>query len=125
MSGAHAVATDPARRPERRPVGLNQPWRALVALGEVLLAAVAVVVGVLCWHRGFTQIVTPVPGQRPLVSSVLYGNWAAAAIGLVVLAGLLVLDAIRQTVLALRTRQRPAPELPADDDDLEPEPSSS
>ncbi|HWC80937.1 MAG TPA: hypothetical protein VG756_13340 [Pseudonocardiaceae bacterium] len=123
MSGAHVLAVE---KPPPRPAGLSQPWRGLVALGEVVLAAVAVIVGILCWHRGFTQIVTPVSGQQPLVSTVQYGNWASGAVGLVVLAGLLVLDAGRQTLLAVRTRQRPAPELPADDeDDLEPDQPSS
>ena len=113
MSGQHTLVAEKAEKPEPR--GLNQPWRGWVAAGEVLLAAVAVVVGILCWHRGFNQIVTPIPGRPALVSTVLYGNWAAGAIGLVVLAGFLVLDAARQAFLAVRTRQRPAPELPADD----------
>lgn len=101
----------------RRPDALNQPWRGLVAVGEVLLAAAAVVVGVLCWQRGIVRIQTPVQGgQRVLESTVHYGNWSSAAIGLVVLAAILVLDAIRQALLAVRTRQRPAPEIPADDE---------
>jgi hypothetical protein len=112
VSGQHTLV---AEKPEKQPAGLNQPWRGWVAAGEVLVAAAAVLVGILCWRHGVTRIVTPVPGRAPLVSTVLYGNWASAAIGLVVLAGLLVLDAIRQTMLAVRTRQRPAPELPPDD----------
>ena len=116
MSGQHTLVAEKPEKPERpEPQGLNQPWRGWVAAAEVVLAAAAVVVGILCWHRGFNQIVTPIAGRSPLVSTVLYGNWAAGAIGLVVLGGFLVLDALRQTFLAVRTRQRPEPELPADD----------
>jgi hypothetical protein len=91
---------------------LNQPWRGFVALGEVLLAAVAAVVAVLCWHRGVTTMVTPLgAGQPPLVSTIFYADWMAGAIGLVLVAALLVLDAVRQTLLAVRTRRRPEPPL--------------
>ena len=89
---------------------LNQPWRGAVAFGEVLLAAVAAVVGILCWHRGVSTMVTPLgPGQPPLVSTIFYADWMAAAIGLVLVATLLVLDALRQTLLAVRTPRRPTP----------------
>jgi hypothetical protein len=91
------------------PPALNQPWRGWLAFGEVVLAAVAVVVGIWCWHRGIVQIVTPTGnGTPPLVSIVFYGNWMSGAIGLCTLAALLVLDALRQVVLALRTRRRRA-----------------
>lgn len=86
---------------------LNQPWRAWLALGEVVLAAVAVLVGIWCWHRGIVPIVTPTQkGTQPLVSMVFYGNWMSGAIGLCTVAALLVLDAIRETALAVRTRRR-------------------
>lgn len=93
-----------------QPSRLHQPWRGFIAFGEVVLAAVAVVVGVLCWHRGVTTMVTPLgPGQPPLVSTIFYADWMAAAVGLVLVAALLVLDALRQTLLAVRTRHRPVP----------------
>jgi hypothetical protein len=86
---------------------LNQPWRAWLALGEVVLAAVAVLVGIWCWHRGIVPIVTPTGnGTPPLVSVVFYGNWMSGAIGLCTVAALLVLDALREIVLAVRTRRR-------------------
>ena len=85
---------------------LNQPWRGWLALGEVVLAAVAVLVGIWCWHRGIVPIVTPAGnGAPPLVSIVFYGNWMSGAIGLCTVAALLVLDALRETVLAVRTRR--------------------
>ena len=95
-----ATATPPAP-------ALNQPWRGWLALGEVVLAAVAVLVGIWCWHRGITPIVTPTGnGTPPLVSIVFYGNWMSAAIGLCAVAALLVLDALREVALAVRTRRR-------------------
>jgi hypothetical protein len=90
--------------------GLNQPWRGLVAAGEVVLAVVGVVFAVVCWHHGVTTMVTPLGnGQPPLVSTIFLGNWMAAGIGLVVVAAFLVLDALRQVLLAVRTRRRPQP----------------
>jgi hypothetical protein len=87
--------------------GLNQPWRGLLALGELVLATVAVLVGIWCWNRGIVPITTPTGnGTPPLVSIVFYGNWMSGAIGLCTIAALLVLDALRQSVLALRTRRR-------------------
>ena len=108
MTAAEQPAPVVAGRRDDQPSGLHQPWRGLVALGELVLAAAAVLAGVLCWHRGFGSIVTPIGGGRPpLVSTVLYGNWAAGAIGLCVLGAFLVLDAVRQLLLAVRTRRRP------------------
>jgi hypothetical protein len=95
---------------------LNQPWRGWLALGEVVLAAVAVLVGIWCWHRGIVPIVTPTDnGTPPLVSIVFYGNWMSGAIGLCTVAALLVLDALREVVLAVRTRRGRAA-LPATED---------
>jgi hypothetical protein len=94
------------RRADAAPA-LNQPWRAWLALGEVVLATVAVLVGIWCWHRGIVPIVTPTGnGTPPLVSIVFYGNWMSGAIGLCTVAALLVLDALREIVLAVRIRRR-------------------
>ncbi len=104
--------------------GLNQPWRAFLAIGEVVLAAVAVVVGIWCWHRGIVPIVTPTgAGTPPLVSVVFYGDWMSSAIGLCALAALLLLDALRQTVLAMRTRRRRRAGLPPVTEPLVDDPS--
>lgn len=89
---------------------LNQPWRGILAAGEVVLAVVAVVFGIVCWHKGVTTMVTPLGnGAPPLVSTIFLGNWMAGAIGLVTVAAFLVLDALRQVMLAVRTRRRPQP----------------
>lgn len=85
--------------------GLNRPWRAVVAVLEVVLAVAAVVAAFWCWPRGVHTITMDVDGTE-LVSQRFSGNWMAAAIGFGTLAALLVLDAIRQTVLAVRARPR-------------------
>lgn len=111
MSSTASTVAQPGPPPR-----LHQPWRGWVALAEVVVAAAAVWFGVWCWGEGIAKIVTSVPGQAPLVSSVFYGNWMAGAVGLVLLAGLLVLDALRQTLLAVRARPKkhrePAEDLP-------------
>jgi hypothetical protein len=90
-----------------RPARLNQPWRGFVALGEAILAAIAVVVAIQLWGRGVTTMVTPLgAGQPPLTSTIFYANWMAGSIGLVTIAAFLVLDGLRQTLLAIRTRRR-------------------
>ncbi len=94
------------------PARLNQPWRGLVALGEAILGALAVVVAIQLWHRGVTTMVTPLgAGQPPLKSTIFYANWMAGAIGLITVAAFLALDAFRQTLLAIGTRRRPLPPL--------------
>lgn len=93
--------------PEAR---LNQPWRFGVAVGELVLAAVAVVVGIMLWRHGVKTLITPLgDGKPPLVSTIFYGDWMAMGIGLVTGAAVLVLDAIREVILAVRTRTRRTP----------------
>ncbi len=124
MSTLSTVAGERQETSDRRP-RLNQPYRAFVAIGELLLATAAVIVAVLCWHRGIATMITPLGnGRPPLVSTMFHGSWQSGAIGLVLVAGLLLLDALRQVLLATRTRQRPAtppPGVPlADDPDDDP-----
>jgi hypothetical protein len=89
---------------------LHQPWRFAVAAGEVVLAVVAVVFSIIAWRHGVTKMVTPLgAGQPPLVSTIFYGDWMSIGITLVTVAAILVLDAIRECVLALRTRTRRQP----------------
>jgi hypothetical protein len=71
---------------------------------------VAVVFGVILWRHGVTTMVTPLgANQPPLVSTIFYGNWMAIGIGLVTVAAVLVLDAIREVLLAVRTRRTKQP----------------
>jgi hypothetical protein len=106
------IRLDGVTTAEQPPARLNQPWRGFVALGEAIVAVVAVVVAIQLWNRGVTTMVTPLgAGQPALKSTIFYANWMAAAIGLVTIAAFLVLDGLRQTLLAIRTRRRPLPPL--------------
>lgn len=92
--------------PPTEPGRLNNPWRALIALGELLLAGVALWFAFDLWPRGVAKIVTTLSDGLVLESTRWIGSWMAAAIGLGTVAALLVLDAIRQIALAVRTRPK-------------------
>jgi hypothetical protein len=92
--------------PPAEPGRLNKPWRALVALVELVLAAVAVWFAFDLWPRGVAKIVERYPDDIVLESSRWVGSWMATAIVLGTVATLLVLDAVRQVLLAVRARPR-------------------
>ena len=84
---------------------LNQPWRAAVAGGLVVVAVLAVLAAVWSWQHGIVQYVIPAgEGTPELVSTRFVGSWMAGAVGLGTLAALLLVSAGRQLLLALRTR---------------------
>lgn len=85
---------------------LNQPVRAVVALVEVLLAAVAVWGAFRLWGAGVHTVVVRLTDGTVLTSTRWIGSWMAGAIGLGALAGLLVLDAVREVLLAVRVKRR-------------------
>lgn len=96
--------------PDASGARLNQPWRAAIAAGEIVVAALLVLAAVSLWSVGVTTLVTPLgQGRPPLVATILYGNWMLYAILLVTAAAILVLDAVREVVLAVRTRTRALP----------------
>ena len=100
---------------------LNQPVRAVVALVEVLVAAALVWLAVQMWPQGIARITDHANDGTVLISSRYFGNWAAGAIAVGTIAVLLVLDALRQLVLALRARpKRKTPEPAPLVDDLAP-----
>ncbi|MFD0199328.1 MULTISPECIES: hypothetical protein [Saccharothrix] len=105
---AATVETETVPEPEPGPdtPTLHQPKRALIAIGEVVLIALLVPAAVWCWNRGVLHYSYPVPDHPPLESTRFKGNWIGASVALVTIAGVLLLDALRQTVLAVRTRGR-------------------
>lgn len=92
--------------PVHRPGRLHQPWRVVVATLELVLAVTGSWVAVLFWGEAVTTITVRLDGGAELVSRHLAGNWVAAAVGLATVAGFLLLDAVRQLLLGLRTRRR-------------------
>ncbi|MBB4962777.1 hypothetical protein [Saccharothrix violaceirubra] len=92
---------------------LHQPKRTLIAGAEVIVVVLLGFAVVWCWQRGVRHLSFPVADHAPLESTRYLGNWIGAAIALSTVAGVLVLDAVRQTVLGVRTRGRRKAE-PAD-----------
>ncbi|WP_285746032.1 hypothetical protein [Lentzea sp. NBRC 105346] len=90
---------------------LHQPKRALIAAGEVVAVVLLAFAAHWCWRHGVVRLEYPIDGGAPLQSTRYKGNWIGGAIALVTLAALLLLDALRQTLLAVRARPRkPEPE---------------
>lgn len=88
---------------------LHRPWRAVVALVEVVLAAVAIWVAFPLWSMG-VKTLTVTAGDGAVLTSTRYiGSWIAAAIGLGLVSALLLTDAVREVVLAVRARHRAKP----------------
>lgn len=86
---------------------LNKPWRALVAVVEVVLAAAGVWFAVVCWHAGIVTVVTTAGDGAVLTSHRYFGGLMAASLGIGIVAAILLVDAVRQAMLAVRTRPKP------------------
>ena len=96
---------------------LHQPKRALIAAGEVVAVVLLAFAAHWCWRHGVVRLEYPIDGSQPLQSTRYKGNWIGSSIVLVTLAAVLLLDAVRQVVLAVRARPRkpePEPELETD-----------
>lgn len=84
---------------------LHRPWRALVAAIELVLAAVAVWLAFVVWSHAITEITTMTGSDKEVTLTRYHGDVIAGAIGLGTLAAVLVLDAIRELMLAVRTKR--------------------
>lgn len=99
-------------RPQRPAARLHRPIRAVVALVELAAVVALGVAAVWAWQRVTVPYELP-PSDNPAVPRTVdrwSGPWVGATFGLVALAGVLVLDAVRQLVLAVRAggwRTRP------------------
>ncbi|MFI6098800.1 hypothetical protein ACIA8G_24865 [Lentzea sp. NPDC051213] len=102
------VADEQPPAPPPAGPGLHQPKRGLIAAAEVVVVVALVFVAVWCWNRGIVHLAYPIEGREPLMSTRYHGNWLGTAVGAITLAVLLALDAVRQVVLALRTRPQKA-----------------
>ncbi len=103
---APQAAEELAALPPTEPPRLHRPVRAVVALVELLAAGAAVWGAFWAWPHGFATITTVLSDGTALDSQRTYGNWLAAAIGFGTLAALLVVDAVRQVLLAVRARPK-------------------
>lgn len=87
---------------------LNRPWRALVSGGELVVAGLALWAAYLCWPLGVADVVQTSSDGRRVVTTQYYGSWLAVAVALGTICAVLVVDAVRQLVLAVRTRPKRA-----------------
>ncbi|KZB81899.1 hypothetical protein [Amycolatopsis regifaucium] len=91
---------------DRPAARLHKPLRALVGVAELILAALAVWGAFACWKAGVVPVLISYGETTTLESQRYFGGPLAGAIGLGVLAAILVVDAIRQFLLAMKTRHR-------------------
>ena len=101
-----AAADELVVPPPTEPGGLNKPWRLVVAVAELAVGAVAVLLAFDFWPRGVAKIVEHYPDGIVFESTRWVGSWMALAVLLGTVAAVLVLDAVRQVVLAVRARPR-------------------
>lgn len=86
---------------------LNQPRRALVGAAEVLAAAAMVWLAFWLWSKAPITITQAFPdGRPPFVSHRYFGHWMSLSILAGTVAAVLVLDAVREFLLAARIRPR-------------------
>jgi len=90
--------------PPTEPGRLHKPMRALAALVELVLAAVAVWFAFDVWPRGIAKIVEDYGNGIVLESTRWSGSWMSLAILLGTVGAVLVVDAVRQVLLAVRAR---------------------
>jgi hypothetical protein len=101
---APQAADEVVAPPPTEPARLHRPRRAIVAVVELLVAGGLVAAAFWAWPKGFATITTVAQDGREVIAERIYGNWLAAAIGFGTAAGLLVVDSVRQLVLAVRAR---------------------
>jgi hypothetical protein len=87
---------------------LNRPWRALVSGGELVVAGLVLWAAYWCWPRGIADVVQTSSDGRRVVTTQYYGSWIAVAVVLGTICAVLVVDAVRQLVLAVRARPKRA-----------------
>lgn len=105
VESGEEIAFDEHQSDQHQPGGrLHQPWRAVVAAVELVLAVVLVVLAVRAWQLGVVPIGIPAPHGATGVVTKSVGSWLVAAVAESTLAGLLLLDALRQLVLSWRVR---------------------
>ena len=109
-TGSAAEGSRSAQRsadgPRRARGRLHQPWRVVVALVELVLAAVAVVVAFPVWNSSIREVTVQASDGADLTSRVYEGSGIALAVALGAVALVLVIDAIRQLMLGIAAKGR-------------------
>lgn len=81
---------------------LHRPGRALVALVELLFAVAAGWATTWAWSSVVTTVTLRATDDTELTSRIYSGPWVAATVGFGLLAALLLVDLVRQLLLAQR-----------------------
>lgn len=105
-SDAGPMLSEDAVTGNARATRMNQPWRAWVAAAEVLLAALLIVAALWAWGRGSVPMELPASDGTVDVLTRVVGSWLTLAVLFGTVAGLFVVDAFRQLVLAVGTGRR-------------------
>ncbi|MBB3662290.1 MULTISPECIES: hypothetical protein [Prauserella salsuginis group] len=129
-AGPAASAAPRAPRPRgRRRAGagrgrLHQPWRIVVAVVELVVAAVAVWGAFPLWGSAIREVTVRLDDGSALTSRVYEGDRIALAVALGALAAVLVIDAVRQVMLGVaakgkkpKKRKQPDPDADVPDPD--------
>ncbi|MFR9731426.1 hypothetical protein ACL03H_19545 [Saccharopolyspora sp. MS10] len=103
-SDGPTLSENAADAPEPR-AGLAQPWRAAVAAAEVVLVVALLAAAWWCWNRAQVRVDVPGATGLPMSSTRWSGSWVALAVAAPTLGGLLLVDAVRQLVLAWAVRR--------------------
>lgn len=86
---------------------LNQPRRAFIGVAELAVAGFLIWLGFWLWSKAPVTITQSFgDGRPPYVSHRYFGHWMSLAILSGTVAAVLLLDAVRQFVLAVRARPR-------------------
>lgn len=103
LAGADQTLPSPASSPAG---ALHRPWRLVTAGCEVLVAAAAVWCAIRIWSLGATTLILTLSDGTRLASQRLFGSWLAGAIGLGLLAAILLIDAVREVLLGVEVKRR-------------------
>ena len=99
---------EPVAQPPRPARQLNRPARWLVAAVEVAAVVGLAALAGWAWHRASIPVQLP-EYENPAIprsASRMSGPWAVAAVAAATLAGVLLLDAVREVLLAARAEHR-------------------
>lgn len=89
-----------------RTAALHRPWRVATAGCELVVAAAAVWFAMWIWDHGVRTLTVTLSDGTRLASTRLVGSWVAGAIALGMVAGILLIDAVRETLLGIGVRRR-------------------
>src|SRR5262249_41181659 len=98
------------------PAALHRPWRLVAAGCELVVAAVAVWFAIRFWGLGVRTLTLTFSGGIQLISTRFVGSWMAGGIALGMVAGILLVDAVREVLLGIAFSHRWHRRPPADQD---------